>query len=74
MKIRILLAIIAITLMPAFAVEKASWKVGVATAVITPEESPRFNGEPRPDSAPSSEAASVKPMEIPAPTDAASPT
>ena len=38
MKIRILLALIAITLMPAFAAEKAPWKAGVATAVITPEK------------------------------------
>jgi neutral ceramidase len=38
MKIRILLALIAITLMPAFAAEKAPWTAGVATAVITPEQ------------------------------------
>ena len=38
MKIRILLALIAITLMPAFAAEKAPWTAGVATAVITPEK------------------------------------
>ena len=35
---------------------------------------PRFTGEPRPDSLPSSEATSVKPIEMPAPIEAASPT
>ena len=35
-----------------------------------PEANPRFHGEPRPDSLPSSCAASVKPIEIPAPTEA----
>ncbi len=44
MKIRILLAIIAITLMPAFAAEKAPWKVGVATAVITPQRPMLMSG------------------------------
>jgi len=44
MKARILLAIIAITLMPAFAAEKSPWKAGVATAVITPEKPMRMAG------------------------------
>ena len=44
MKIRILLAIIAITLMPAIAAEKAPWKVGVATAVITPQRPMLMSG------------------------------
>ena len=44
MKIRILLALIAITLMPAFAAEKASWKIGVATAVITPQRPMLMSG------------------------------
>ena len=35
---------------------------------------PRFQGDPRPDSLPSSWAASVKPIEIPAPTEAERPT
>ena len=41
---------------------------------MIPEASPRLTGEPRPDSSPSSEAASVKPIEMPAPTEAATPT
>jgi len=44
MKARILLAIIAITLMPAFAAEKPPWKAGVATAVITPAKPMRMAG------------------------------
>src|SRR5262245_62643728 len=43
-------------------------------AVITPHTAPRTSGAPRPVSEPSSESASAKPMEMPAPTDAASPT
>jgi len=41
---------------------------------MMPLASPRFSGEPRPDSLPSSCAASVKPMDMPAPTEAESPT
>ncbi len=37
---------------------------------MMPDASPRLTGDPRPESTPSSCAASVKPMEIPAPTDA----
>ena len=44
------------------------------SVVITPEAIPRFQGEPRPDNTPSSCAASVKPIEMPAPTEAAVPT
>src|SRR5947208_1279134 len=39
-----------------------------------PQIAPRTSGAPRPVSEPSSESASAKPMEMPAPTDAASPT
>ena len=42
--------------------------------VITPVAMPRLTGEPRPESCPSSDAASVKPIEMPAPTLAARPT
>ena len=42
--------------------------------VITPDASPRFQGEPRPEIFPSSWTASVKPMEMPAPTEADRPT
>src|SRR5210317_905577 len=61
------------------AVQKCGIKYGSAcpnppTVVITPDATPRFQGDPRPDNDPSSDAASVKPMEIPAPTDAARPT
>ena len=42
--------------------------------VITPQTVPRSHGVPRPVSEPSSEAASAKPMEMPAPTEAAMPT
>ena len=42
--------------------------------VITPQTEPRSHGAPRPVSEPSSEAASAKPIEMPAPTDAAMPT
>jgi len=42
--------------------------------VITPQIPPRNHGEPRPVKDPSSESASAKPMEMPAPMDAASPT
>jgi hypothetical protein len=35
---------------------------------------PRLIGEPRPEILPSSDATSVKPMEMPAPIEAASPT
>ena len=41
---------------------------------MTPAAIPRLIGEPRPEMTPSSLAASVKPIEIPAPTEAASPT
>ena len=44
------------------------------TAVITPQTAPRTNGAPRPVSEPSSDNASAKPMEMPAPIAAASPT
>src|SRR4028119_1967578 len=44
------------------------------TAVMTPQTMPRSQGEPRPVICPSSESASVRPMEMPAPTDAAMPT
>ena len=43
-------------------------------AVMMPEARPRFSGDPRPESTPSSWAASVKPMEMPAPTEADRPT
>ena len=43
-------------------------------AVITPQTTPRTNGAPRPVSEPSSDKASAKPMEMPAPIAAASPT
>src|SRR5674476_1662919 len=43
-------------------------------AVMTPDAMPRFQGDPRPEILPSSCAASVKPIEIPAPTDAERPT
>ena len=42
--------------------------------VMTPQTEPRSHGVPRPVSEPSSEAASAKPIEMPAPTDAAMPT
>src|SRR5688572_31546505 len=42
--------------------------------VITPHTEPRSHGVPRPVSEPSSESASAKPMEMPAPTEAAIPT
>ncbi|MNT94857.1 hypothetical protein D3C72_2366220 [compost metagenome] len=37
---------------------------------MMPEARPRLSGEPRPEILPSSWAASVKPMEMPAPTEA----
>src|SRR5215203_4010367 len=43
-------------------------------AVITPDATPLLNGDPQPEIVPSSDAASVNPIEIPAPTDAARPT
>src|SRR5260370_24302012 len=42
--------------------------------VISPVIAPRNQGEPRPVSEPSSDCDSENPIEIPAPTDAASPT
>src|SRR5215470_8641763 len=42
--------------------------------VIAPQIAPRSSGAPRPVSEPSSDKASAKPIEIPAPTDAARPT
>jgi hypothetical protein len=47
---------------------------GPPSVVMMPDAKPRSTGEPRPDNSPSSEAASVKPIEMPAPTEAASPT
>jgi len=50
---------------------------GVANAppnVIRPQTTLRSSGAPRPDSLPSSDSASAKPIEMPAPTDAARPT
>ena len=44
MKIPIMLAIIAITLTSTFAEEKAPWKVGVATVVITPQKPMPMSG------------------------------
>jgi len=41
---------------------------------MIPEAKPRLTGLPRPDSSPSSDAASVKPIEMPAPIEAARPT
>src|ERR671916_150581 len=43
-------------------------------AVMMPEARPRLTGEPLPESLPSSWAASVNPMEMPAPTEADRPT
>ena len=42
--------------------------------VMVPLDKPRFSGEPRPEILPSSCAASVKPIEMPAPTEAERPT
>src|SRR5580704_10014825 len=42
--------------------------------VISPQMPPRISGAPRPVRLPLSDSASAKPIEIPAPTDAASPT
>ena len=42
--------------------------------VINPQANPLLIGEPLPEISPSSEIASVRPIDIPAPTDAASPT
>ena len=42
--------------------------------VMIPQASPRLTGDPRPEITPSSCAASVNPIEMPAPTEAASPT
>ena len=42
--------------------------------VMSPQIRPRAQGWPRPVSEPSSESASAKPIEMPAPTEAASPT
>ena len=42
--------------------------------VIRPQTRPRSNGAPRPESLPSSASASAKPIEMPAPIEAASPT
>src|ERR1700733_9111169 len=42
--------------------------------VIRPQMAPRINGAPRPVRLPLSDSASAKPIEMPAPTDAASPT
>ncbi len=44
------------------------------SVVITPVMAPRSQGWPRPVSEPSSDSASAKPMEMPAPTEAAMPT
>ncbi|MDP6905272.1 MAG: hypothetical protein QF406_12590, partial [Verrucomicrobiota bacterium] len=44
MKIPIMLALIAITLTSTFAEEKAPWKVGVATVVITPQKPMPMSG------------------------------
>jgi hypothetical protein len=43
-------------------------------AVIAPHTTPRRSGAPRPVSEPPSDSASAKPMEMPAPTEAAIPT
>ena len=42
--------------------------------VISPQTRPRSSGAPRPESLPSSDSASAKPIEMPAPIEAASPT
>ena len=42
--------------------------------VIKPQTRPRRSGAPRPESLPSSDSASAKPIEMPAPIEAASPT
>ena len=42
--------------------------------VIRPQTTPRSIGAPRPESLPSSYSVSAKPIEMPAPTDAARPT
>src|SRR5579885_3384551 len=42
--------------------------------VIRPVAAPRIQGDPRPVSEPSSDKASAKPIEMPAPTEAARPT
>src|SRR5277367_6099261 len=44
------------------------------SVVIKPQVTPRSHGEPRPVSEPSSDKASAKPMLMPAPIEAASPT
>src|SRR5438132_12349866 len=49
------------------------WPIPPAV-VISPQTAPRANGRPRPVSDPSSDNASAKPMEMPAPIDAARPT
>ena len=49
------------------------WPIPPAV-VISPQTAPRSSGEPRPESLPSSASASAKPIEMPAPTEAASPT
>jgi len=41
--------------------------------VIRPQTTPHSSGAPRPDSLPSSDSAWAKPIEMPAPTDAARP-
>ena len=61
------------------AVQKFAIRYGSACpsppiAVMIPEARPRLIGEPRPEILPSSCAASVNPIEIPAPTDADNPT
>src|SRR5215831_17778498 len=62
---------------------KARWKFGIRNGsvcpippavVITPVIAPRSTGRPRPVSDPSSDTASAKAIEIPAPMDAARPT
>ena len=54
--------------------EKRQRVADAALAVMRPQTRPESSGCPRPVSEPSSESASAKPMEMPAPSDAARPT
>ncbi len=68
----------AVAIQNAFAQESGTRKGSVwpspPTAVMMPLAAPRSQGEPRPVSEPSSDSASAKPMLMPAPMEAASPT